>query len=387
MDRPTTTASARRNPAHDSALGPRLLFFSGGTALRETSRRLIRHTRRSVHVITPFDSGGSSAVLRRAFGMPAVGDIRNRLMALADLDQPGVRELYALFTCRLSRRESGPALRTELVRMAGGAHVLAALVPEPTRGLVMGWLGEFLAAMPEDFDLRGASIGNLALTARWLAHGRRLAPAIDEVARLMGACGLVRPVVEGDLHLAAGLADGTVVTGQHRLTGKEGAPISSPVARIWLTGSPDDPAPVDVVIDGEVARLVAGADLICYPVGSFFTSVLANLLPQGVGRAVVACPGPKVFVPNPVGDPELLGQTVAGQVALLRRILAASGGPAGAGSVLDHIMVDGRADYPGGLDRAALSASGLRVIDTPLLGDEPDRFDPDRLAEALLSLV
>ncbi|MFH1913784.1 MAG: GAK system CofD-like protein [Pseudomonadota bacterium] len=394
MEEPTTRASTGRNPAHDQAYdqsrAPRLLFFSGGSALRETSRRLIRHTRNSVHVITPFDSGGSSAVLRRAFGMPAVGDIRNRLMALADLDEPGVRELFALFTCRLSQRESGPALRTELERMAGGAHVLAALVPEPARGRVTGWLGEFLAAMPDDFDLRGASVGNLALTARWLAHGRRLAPAIDDVARLVGARGLVRPVVEGDLHLAAGLADGTVLVGQHRLTGKGGAPIASPVDRIWLTGSPDDPAPVTVALGDEVAGLVAGADLICYPVGSFFTSVVANLLPHGVGRAVAACSGPKVFVPNPGGDPELFGQTVAGQVHLLRRTLADSGAPAGrggAGSVLDHILVDGRADYPGGLDRAALTAAGLRVIDTPLLGDEPGCFDPDRLAEALLALV
>ncbi|MUM77914.1 GAK system CofD-like protein [Pseudodesulfovibrio sp. F-1] len=392
MEKPVTGTFSRCGPASYTTRGPRLLFFSGGSALRETSRRLIRHTRDSVHVITPFDSGGSSAVLRRAFDMPAVGDIRNRLMALADLEEPGVRELYALFTCRFSRREPGPALRVELERMACGEHVLAALVPEPVRGRVTGWLADFLAAMPEGFDLRGASVGNLALTARWLAHGRRLGPAIDEVSRLVGAGGLVRPVVEGDLHLAAELEDGSVVTGQHRLTGKEGAPVASPVRRIWLTGSPDDALPLSAAIDGEVAGLVSGADLICYPVGSFFTSVLANLLPAGVGRAVAACPGPKVFVPNPGGDPELLGHTVAGQVGLLRRVLAADGGedgndPAVAGRLLDYILVDGGADYPGGVDKAALAASGLRVVDRPLLGREPGRFDPDLLAEALLALV
>ena len=66
------------------ALGPRLVFFTGGTALRDLSRQLTRHTHNSVHLVTPFDSGGSSAALRRAFAMPAVGDIRNRLLALAD---------------------------------------------------------------------------------------------------------------------------------------------------------------------------------------------------------------------------------------------------------------------------------------------------------------
>ena len=74
------------NPAASSfpPLGPRLVFFTGGTALRDLSRRLTAHTHNSVHLVTTFDSGGSSAALRRAFAMPAVGDLRNRLLALAD---------------------------------------------------------------------------------------------------------------------------------------------------------------------------------------------------------------------------------------------------------------------------------------------------------------
>ena len=53
--------------------GSRILFFSGGTALAPVAAELSRHTRNAVHVITTFDSGGSSAELRRAFDMPAVG--------------------------------------------------------------------------------------------------------------------------------------------------------------------------------------------------------------------------------------------------------------------------------------------------------------------------
>lgn len=52
--------------------GSRILFFSGGTALAPVAAELSRHTRNAVHVITTFDSGGSSAELRRAFDMPAV---------------------------------------------------------------------------------------------------------------------------------------------------------------------------------------------------------------------------------------------------------------------------------------------------------------------------
>ncbi|MBL0700813.1 MAG: YvcK family protein, partial [Desulfosarcina sp.] len=77
---PNSVKLARYTKAPE--LGPRLLFFSGGSALRHLSSTLTKYTYNSIHLITPFDSGGSSATLRRAFKMLAIGDIRNRLMAL-----------------------------------------------------------------------------------------------------------------------------------------------------------------------------------------------------------------------------------------------------------------------------------------------------------------
>ena len=91
-------ARCRRAPEH----GPKILFFSGGSALRSTARELKRLTHNSVHLMTPFDSGGSSARLREAFDMLAVGDVRNRLMALADEGARGSPEIFELFnTCLL----------------------------------------------------------------------------------------------------------------------------------------------------------------------------------------------------------------------------------------------------------------------------------------------
>ena len=65
-------------------LGPRLTILSGGTGFNDTTRFLKHLTHRSTHLLTPFDSGGSSAILRTSFDMPAVGDLRSRIMALAD---------------------------------------------------------------------------------------------------------------------------------------------------------------------------------------------------------------------------------------------------------------------------------------------------------------
>ena len=86
---PNRIEEARRAPEK----GPAILFFSGGTASRQLSRELIHYSHNSIHVITTFDSGGSSAELRRAFGMPAVGDLRNRLLALADRSPSGNAEV------------------------------------------------------------------------------------------------------------------------------------------------------------------------------------------------------------------------------------------------------------------------------------------------------
>ncbi len=46
--------------ARDPAYGPRLLFFSGGSALRPLSRELINYTWNSIHIITAVDYSGTS---------------------------------------------------------------------------------------------------------------------------------------------------------------------------------------------------------------------------------------------------------------------------------------------------------------------------------------
>ncbi len=366
--------------------GPRILFFSGGTALRGVSRELIRYTHNSAHIITPFDSGGSSAVLRNAFGMPAVGDIRNRLMALTDLAAKGSPEIFALFTYRLSKNDTQLVLLDELHRLADGNHVLINLVPEPTRGIIREYFSGFLNAMPDDFDLRGASIGNIVLTAGYLAEEGQLSSVIDIFSELAQVQGIVRPVVDGDLHMAAELADGSVVVGQHLLTGKEVAPLSSKVSRVWLTDSLASSAPVSVSVSDEVRQLISEADLICFPVGSFYSSVVVNLLPHGVGEAVAANPCPKVFVPNPVGDPELFGHSVEDQARVLHKYLVQSGAP-DKGCILTHIVMDSQAEYPGNTEAEQLDALGISVMYTPLVVDESEQlFSSKRLVEALISL-
>lgn len=369
-------------------LGPRILFFSGGTALRRTSRELIHYTHNSIHLITPFDSGGSSAVLRKAFGMPAVGDIRNRLMALADQSVKGNPEIFELFAHRLSKDLSQTELRGEVEAMAAGTHRLLQDIPDPMEKIICTHFNEFLSIMPPDFDLRGASMGNLLLTAGYLTNQRRLDPVIYIFSKLAQVCGTVCPTLNQDLHLAVRLENGTVIVGQHKITGKEVTPLTSPIKRIWLTDSLDSEQPVIADIRDKTKARIARADLICYPIGSFYSSVVANLLPMGVGAAVAANPCPKVFVPNTVPDPETQGMSIEEQIQVLRSYLHESGAPKQS-DVLRYVVIDSKnANYPGGLDTKGIENQGVTIIDCPLICEtEEGIIDGQRLVEILLSLT
>lgn len=383
---PSRAALYRRAPE----LGPKILFFSGGTALRHLSETLIDYTANSIHLITPFDSGGSSAELRRAFGMPAVGDVRNRIMALADRSITGNPAVFELFAHRLPKDASGPELEKRLARMIAGEDPLVRRVPDPMRKIIRTNLRFFEQRRPASFDLRGASIGNCILTGGYFNFNRQLDPVIYLFMKLVEARGVVRPVVNADLHLACALENGRVLIGQHNMTGKEAAPIESPIARMWLTASLDDPTPATVRIRDKTVALIRRADVICYPYGSFYSSLLANLLPQGVGDAVAANPCPKVYIPNLGHDPEQRGLTVAGQVQrLVSTLEAGCTRPCQPTELLRFVLVDARSGvYDNPLDVAAIRRLGLEVLDVPLAReDNPRQADSRKVVELLLSLT
>ena len=375
-------------------LGPRVLFFSGGTALRGLSRKLVSYTHNSLHIITPFDSGGSSAVLRKAFNMLAVGDIRNRLMALADRSVQGNPEIFELFAHRLDPAAPQALLRERLERLTKGEQELMAAVPDAMREIIRRHLELFVEQMPSDFNLKGASIGNLILTGGYLSHERQIDPVIFLFSRLVEAKGTVRPVVNSDMHLVSELENGMILKGQHVLTGKESAPITSPVKNIWLAESLQDVSPKDVFIRDKVANLIQGADLICYPPGSFYSSLLANVLPKGVGEAVRKAQCPKMYIPNLGHDPEAFGLGLPGGVEKLVAALRQSAGDdtIPVSDLLHFVLVDTKNGvYPeppitSDLDR--IRAMGITVIDAPLVTPESEPLlDETEVIKILLSLA
>ncbi|WP_027361606.1 GAK system CofD-like protein [Halodesulfovibrio aestuarii] len=369
--------------------GPRILFFSGGTALREVSRDIIQYTHNSVHLITPFDSGGSSAVLRDEFFMPAVGDIRNRLMSLADMSVLGNPEIYAFFTYRLDKNASQTELRKELEQLATGHHPLINAVPSPMRKFIQSSMISIQKSISDSFDLRGANLGNLVLAAEYINHDRQFSPVIYLFSKLAEVRGIVRPIANVTADLAVSLEDGKTIVGQHLITGKETAPLTSKIKDIWLVKSQQDPLPISVSITKSTCNLINRAELICYPMGSFYSSLLANLLPQGVGTSIAKTKCPKVFIPNTGTDVELFGHTLSEQIELLLfHLKKDSPADISTNDILNLIVLDSdTTQYNGSLNNDMLSREGITVVSCDLITKQSSPYiDAAVLNRILLSL-
>ncbi len=379
-------ARYRHAPEH----GPSLLFFSGGTALNEVSKRLVAYTHNSVHLITPFDSGGSSGKLRGPFRVLGVGDLRSRLMALADRTTSGQSEVFEIFSHRFPTDAAQFALHDRLERMAAGQDPLIRKVTSPMRNLICNHLRYFLSGMPDNFDLRGASIGNLVLVGGYVNNDYDIESVLYLFSQLVEVRGTVKPIVDVNAQLVARLEDGTALVGQHLLGGKDAPPIASPVAEVYLVDRPCHESRIVPVISDHNARLIREADLICYPMGSFYSSIIANLLPRGVAQAVRDNVCPKVYVPNIGPDPEQMGMSLVECVDMLLTYLRKGCGVENSPeTLLNYVILDNDlTNYGLEVDLQGVLALGIDVIETSLVKDsDPQRVDPEKMITTLLSLT
>jgi CofD-related protein of GAK system len=308
---------------------------------------------------------------------------------LADETITGNPEVYKLASYRLPETDEPEALMSILQHISEGEHPLVKAIPDPLRRLVRLQLDFFLAQKPTDFDLRGASLGNLILTGGYLNYQRHLDPILYLYSKLLAVKGVVRPTITDSCHLVATFANGEKIIGQHRFSGKESAPIDAAICGLSLSSSGSEDRPVKVSIDEKVRSLIGSADLICYPPGSFYSSVIANLLPQGVGKAIAENTCPKVYIPNLGSDPEQYGMSLDASLdVLLSYLQQDAGASTNADRLLNYILLDSHnGKYPSALSAEKLRKHGIVLIDTPLVSERSaPYYDDAQLVHALLSL-
>lgn len=213
----------------------RIVIIGGGTGLSTLLRGLKKYPVDLTAIVTVADDGGSSGRLLDDFEIPPPGDIRNVIAALSEVE-PLVEEM---FQYRFKGKE----------------------------------------------ELGGHSLGNLMLTALTEITGD-FSHAIREMSRVLNVHGKVLPAANQRITLLAELVDGTIVKGESKIpTFKTG------IKRVYL--SPPDVLPLQ-----EAVHAIDIADIIVIGPGSLYTSILPNLLVEGIRDAVVKAKGHKIYICN-----------------------------------------------------------------------------------------
>jgi uncharacterized cofD-like protein len=226
----------------------RVVAIGGGTGLSALLQGLKEYTRPSesspqldiTAIVTVSDDGGSSGRLRREFDVLPPGDIRNCMVALSE--------------------DSALLSRLFQYRFANG------------RGL------------------KGHSFGNLFLMALTQITGD-FPDAVRASSEVLNIAGRIYPATAANVALEAKLANGTSVVGETRISHSRHR-----IQSIRLV--PRRVAPLDAALDA-----IAQADVITLGPGSLFTSVIPNLLVQGIPAAIRNSTAVKAYFVNLMSQP------------------------------------------------------------------------------------
>lgn len=215
--------------------GPKVVVIGGGTGLGTILRGLKEITPYLTAIVTVADDGGSSGRLRREFGILPPGDIRNCLVAMADIE-PLMEKLFQY-------------------RFTGSSN------------------------------LAGHNFGNLFLTAMTEITGD-FEVAIKESSKVLAVRGQVLPATTENVILKAELIDGRIVSGESEIPKAK-----TPIKRVFL--EPSHCKPVT-----EAVTALKEADIIILGPGSLYTSVIPNLLVADIAEAARSSKAVKVYVCN-----------------------------------------------------------------------------------------
>jgi uncharacterized cofD-like protein len=218
-----------------------IVVIGGGSGSSAALRGLKAHDADLTAIVTMFDSGGSTGILREEFGYPPLGDIRQCIVALSP---EGDEQVSALNSALDFRFDSGSSLQ-------------------------------------------GHSVGNLVLAALTSVYNG-VQGAIDELSRMLQLQGQVVPVTLGEAHLCARLVNGDVVRTE---------------SAIDLRGA-NGPGIEEVFLDAEVSAnqraidAINNADAILLGPGDLYTSVIPNLLVKEVSEAIRDSKVPVIYACN-----------------------------------------------------------------------------------------
>jgi uncharacterized cofD-like protein len=220
---------------HKLSKGPRIVAVGGGTGLSTLLTGLKKFSHNITAIVTVSDDGGSSGIIRDSFDVLPPGDIRNCLVALAD-SEPLMRKLFQY-------------------------------------------------RFPEEKPFSGHTVGNLVILALSNISGN-FETAIQEASKILAITGKVVPATLSKIRLVAKNTDGTYTEGEHKITKSV-----NKIESISII-------PETAVATREAIDAISSCDVIVIGPGSLYTSIMPNLLIDGIKDAIIAAKAKKIYVCN-----------------------------------------------------------------------------------------
>ncbi len=221
----------------------KVVTIGGGTGLSSLLRgikHLVPDTITDLSaIVTVADNGGSSGRLREEMKIPAPGDIRNCIVALAEDEDI----LAKVFQYRFSNGEG----------------------------------------------LKGHSFGNLFLTVLTKVKGDFL-DAVEITSKILNIKGKIIPSTDEMVDIVAEFSDGKIIKGETQIT-EYGKQLKGKIKRIWME-------PEDVIAPEDAVKKILSADFIILGPGSLYTSIIPNLLVRDIREAIIKSPAYKVYICN-----------------------------------------------------------------------------------------
>lgn len=311
--------------------GPNVVVIGGGHGLSVLLRGMKTVTSNVTAIVTVADDGGSSGRLREDLGILPPGDLRNCLVALADTE-PLMEKLFQY------RFEGKGALA-------------------------------------------GHSFGNLFIAAMHGVTGD-METALQKSSKVLAVKGNVLPASKESVRLDAIMEDGTVVEGESRIPEAH-----KKIKRVKLF--PEKVSAVQAAIDA-----IKNADAIILGPGSLYTSIMPNLLVDGIADALIKSKAIKIYICNVMTQS---GETDNYTASMhVKAILDHAGRGA-----IDFALVNGReisddmkeyykkeSAYPVVIDEDAINALGVGFVKADMI-DETDviRHNPDKLAKSVMRMI
>lgn len=236
-----------------------VVLIGGGTGLSSMLSGL-KHMQdvNLTAIVTVADDGGSTGRIRDVYNIPAMGDIRHVLTAMANT------EAESLFSELMNYRFGG----TEDI----GGHQLGNLI--------------FLALC----DITGSFVG-----------------AIESISKILKVKGNILPSTLDPAILYALMKDGTLVRGEKNIPEQENS-----IEKVFYQQTIH---PYEKAIEA-----IEKADLIIYGLGSLYTSIMPNLIIKEISQAIYENPCLKVYFCNAMTQPgETDGYSVEDHVRAIEK--------------------------------------------------------------------